>query len=78
MSKPVGKGKWKYKGKVGVWRTTNAGDRIFIPDGGGAPLAMNKHTEKHTGKKKPGMFGAFVSKAKKQLKKLLKKKKPRS
>jgi hypothetical protein len=65
LSKSLGKGKWKYKGKTGVWRTTNSGDRIFIPDGGGKPLAANKGTTKHA-------KGGWV---KKQLKKLIKKSK---
>jgi len=79
ISKSVGNGKWKYKGKVGVWRTTDAGDRIFFPDGGGKPMAMNKHTAaKARGGKTRGLLkrmigGAkkMVRGAKKRLKKLL-------
>jgi hypothetical protein len=78
ISKSAGKGKWKYKGKVGVWRTTGAGDRIFIPDGGGKPMAMNKHTTAKAGggktrsllKRMIGGAKKMAKSAKKQLKKM--------
>jgi len=44
ISKPVkGKpGKYKYKGKVGVWRTHSGGDKVFYPDDKSGPMAVNK------------------------------------
>jgi hypothetical protein len=39
-SKKVGKGKYKYKGKVGVWRTLKSGDKVFFPDDKSGPMAM--------------------------------------
>jgi len=44
ISEPVkGKpGKYKYQGKVGVWRTHKGGDKVFYPDDKSGPLAVNK------------------------------------
>jgi len=38
-------GKYKYKGKVGVWRTLENGDRVFFPDDESGPMAMRKVTK---------------------------------
>lgn len=40
ISKDLGNGKFRYKKKVGVWRTTRANDKIFVPDDGSPPMAM--------------------------------------
>lgn len=47
------KGKYKYKGKVGVWRTLGSGDRVFFPDDKSGPMAMRKPT-RSAAKKGPG------------------------
>jgi hypothetical protein len=42
----LGNGKWKYQGKVGVWRTAKNGDKMFFPDDGSGPLGAAQ-TLKH-------------------------------
>lgn len=44
-STPVKGGKYKYKGKVGVWRTLPNGDRVFFPDDKSGPMAMRGASE---------------------------------
>lgn len=47
VSKDLGGGKWEYKGKTGVWRTTGkAHDRVFIPDDGSGPMGAHPEVKK--------------------------------
>jgi hypothetical protein len=59
-SKSLGKGKYEYKGKEGVWRTIKGGDRVFFPDDKSAPMAMQGPKDK-----KPGLLKRIAGGVKK-------------
>jgi hypothetical protein len=57
-------GKYKYQGKVGVWRTLPNGDKVFFPDDKSGPMAMRGPTKEKG--KKPGLLkriGGAIKKA---------------
>jgi hypothetical protein len=49
----TGERKYTVDGKKGVWRTSEAGHKLFIPDDGSSPL-MNPHVRQGKGKGKGG------------------------
>ena len=77
-SENLGKGKWKYQGKTGKWRTLENGDRVFFPDDKSEPLAMRgpkqgpkkKMRSYALKKKKKGLLSRVKSKLKKAVKSL--------
>lgn len=71
VSKDLGGGKFRYKKKVGVWRTTKMNDKIFVPDDGSPPMAMAptkkaieakpKKVKRGPGKRKKPSIDAIVT-----------------